>query len=1085
MNPAKIYEKKLMIPTYEVGQEEKNPMFFEKRVYQGSSGKVYPNAVIEKICDEKIEKEYNAVILENDWLYVVVLPELGGRIYTAYDKTNDYDFVYHNRVIKPALVGLLGPWISGGIEFNWPQHHRPTTFMPVNYKVVSDEKGVSVFVGEIEGMFELKHTTEIRLPSDAAYIQISTSVENRSALPQTFLWWANPAYRVNDDTKTIMPMDVAAVMDHGKRAVSSFPIATGEYYKFDYSDGVDISRYKNISVPTSFMAHKSNFDFVGGYDCARHAGLLHVSDHHTSPGKKQWTWGNGDFGVAWDRNLTDEDGPYVELMTGCFTDNQPDFTFIAPSEEKHFTQYFMPFHDIESIYNANKDICCGVEGGNLNLYSNIFCTAMVSVKVGDELVVNKEFNLSPISTHKLCTTNDTDNVSIIITYNGKKLEFNGGMVEKFDIPSPATPCPTPKECATTEELYICGLHIEQYRHATRLAEDYYLEGLSREGGDIRLNSAYGLLLLRRGLFRESLQYFDAAVATMTLKNTNTETCDAIFYKALSHFYLGEKGLAYDNFFRCIWSNGHKSEAYYYLAAIAASDKDFETSLEHVKASIISNGANAKALHLLGRIYEKMGNISASMQVYDKAIAFDKLDALAVFEKDRLNQTAEKREKNSESGTASCIAQGCSCGGKAEVKSNAFDNVSVNEILNLVSEYFDSGKMCRARAALKNWQSVRGNHPMVSLYLAYVSIKKGDSCDAEIREAIESSAQVVFFPSRLYDVIVLRAIQNESDNYLVNYYLGNLFYDKKQYDMAAQLWHKSAEQNTNFPTVRRNLSLYYFNKKKDEKVALQLLENAFSLDKKDSRVTMELFQLYKIVGKSEQQLFAFLKENLATISERDDLYIEYINLTALNGDLEKAEELILSRKFHPWEGGEGKVTKLYKMINCSLAEKFGKANQYEKAIAQFERCLQFPHNFGEGKLILDYDNDVFFLMGQMAESNADLERARKCFEMATRGSAAVADDMYYNDNPIEYIYYMALAFKKLASMSTSANDKNAFIAKANSIKNAFNNYYESHINKKTVIDYFAVSLPDMLIWEQDIDKRNVQFCEHVKALASKI
>lgn len=148
---------------------------------------------------------------------------------------------------------------------------------------------------------------------------------------------------VNEHTKTIMPPDVHAVMDHGKRDVSRWPIATGTYYKYDYSRGVDISRYKNIPVPTSLMAASSMYDFVGGYDFSRNAGILHVADHHVSSGKKQWTWGNGDFGRAWDRNLTENDGPYVELMTGVYTDNQPDFTWLSPHETKTFTQYFLPY----------------------------------------------------------------------------------------------------------------------------------------------------------------------------------------------------------------------------------------------------------------------------------------------------------------------------------------------------------------------------------------------------------------------------------------------------------------------------------------------------------------------------------------------------------------------------------------------------------------------------------------------------------------------------------------------------------------------------------------------------------------------
>ena len=304
---VEVWEESVVIPTYGVGKPDPNPMFLEKRVYQGSSGKVYPLPVIDKIYDEKIDQTYRAVWLENDYLRVMILPELGGRVQRAYDKTNGYDFVYYNEVIKPALVGLVGPWISGGIEFNWPQHHRPSTFMPVDHTIEENPDGSkTVRVSEVDRMYGTKSMASFTRHPGRAYLEIKGQLYNPTSLPQTFLWWANPAVAVNDNTQSIFPPDVHAVMDHGKRAVSRFPIATGTYYKYDYGAGVDISRYKNIPVPTSYMAYHSDYNFVGGYDYGVEAGVLHIADHHVSPGKKQWTWGCGDFGQAWDRNLTDE-----------------------------------------------------------------------------------------------------------------------------------------------------------------------------------------------------------------------------------------------------------------------------------------------------------------------------------------------------------------------------------------------------------------------------------------------------------------------------------------------------------------------------------------------------------------------------------------------------------------------------------------------------------------------------------------------------------------------------------------------------------------------------------------------------------
>ena len=526
MSEAKVWAEKVLIPTYEIGEAEKNPIFLDKRVYQGSCGKVYPYPTIEKISDVKVDKEYEAVYLENDYIKVMVLPQLGGRIQRAYDKTNDYDFVYYNHVIKPALVGLTGPWISGGIEFNWPQHHRPTTFLPVDYVLSENEDGSkSVLLHDVDQMYGTKGLMKFTVYPDKAYIEITGQLYNRTSLPQTFLWWANPAVAVNDNTQSIFPPDVHAVMDHGKRDVSRFPIATGVYYKQDYSEGVDISRYKNIPVPTSYMAEKSMYDFVGGYDYGVGAGLLHVADHHVSPGKKQWTWGCGDFGKAWDRNLTDEDGPYIELMTGMFTDNQPDFTWLKPFEEKTFTQYFMPYKALGQVMNATTEAAIHLSfkenKAKVIVYATgVYENANIVLTAKGENVLDVTTKLSPVDIYETCVVLENNQDTVV---GGKKItelkeedlhlavyadgeclvEYQPEAPEIPKMPEPAKAAKEPAEIMTNEELYLTGQHIEQYRHATYAPDPYYLEGLKRDPGDIRINNAYGQLLMRRGQFKKA------------------------------------------------------------------------------------------------------------------------------------------------------------------------------------------------------------------------------------------------------------------------------------------------------------------------------------------------------------------------------------------------------------------------------------------------------------------------------------------------------------------------------------------------------------------------------------------------------
>ncbi|HOV42245.1 MAG TPA: DUF5107 domain-containing protein, partial [Oscillospiraceae bacterium] len=350
------------------------------------------------------------------------------------------------------------------------------------------------------------------------------------------------------------------VMDHGKRDVSTFPIATGTYYKMDYSAGVDISRYKNIPVPTSYMAYHSDYDFVGGYDYGKQAGILHVANHHVSPGKKQWTWGCGEFGKAWDRNLTDEDGPYIELMTGCFTDNQPDFTWLAPYEEKAFKQYFMPYKNVGMVKNATIEAAVGLEVDKNFAYAKAYATAeypnaRVILSAGEKIYLDETVLLSPQNTFEAACpledgTAETSLTLSVLDCTGRKLVSYTPKEKGIDkIPEPAKAAPLPQDAKTLEDLYLYGLHIEQYSHATYDAADYYREGLRRDATDIRLNNAYGKLLLNRGLFAESEQYFRAAIEKSTRSNPNPYDSEPFYNLGLSLKYQGKIKAAYDAFYK--------------------------------------------------------------------------------------------------------------------------------------------------------------------------------------------------------------------------------------------------------------------------------------------------------------------------------------------------------------------------------------------------------------------------------------------------------------------------------------------------------------------------------------------------------
>ena len=1092
--------EKVKIPTYEAFEYDKNPMFLEKRVYQGSSGRVYPHPVCEGIKDEKTDKEYTAVFLENEYILVMILPELGGRIQRLYDKTNGYDAVYYNEVVKPALVGLAGPWISGGIEFNWPQHHRPSTFDPVDYAVKRNDDGsVTVTVGETEKMYHTKGNASFTVYADKAYLEIKGMVYNPTGRDQTFLWWANPAVAVNDYTRSIFPPDVTAVFDHGKRDVSDFPIATGVYYKVDYAPGTDISRYKNIPVPTSYMAHHSDYDFIGNYDDSKNAGLLHVADHHISPGKKQWTWGNGDFGRAWDRNLTDKNGPYIELMTGVFTDNQPDFTYLKPYEQKTFTQYFMPYKDCGAVKNANTDYAVNIEKEDGSVRLCVYSCAehrepvTVTVAEGSRELYRREICLQAAESfadsfryagksgleadgpdnRKDITYADTEKedsdtgeyLTISLTYAGKEiLSYTARPVPPAG-PKPQPPMPKPEDIETTEELYLCGMHLEQYRHATFDPAAYYLEGLKRDDTDIRLNNAYGKLLCKKGQFKESIPYFEKAIAKATRLNPNPYDCEPYFNLGIAYFNLcgrisedGSDNCAgtFDAFYKAVWDGNIADRAFFMLAVISARARKWDEALRFIELSLARNAGNLKARGLKTILLRMSGSTQEAAQYANETLKTDPLDMTARHELEILAKTCEEAGNGSE-----------------ERVTFRMENADIIELgmLYLKAGMYDE--------ALNVYEKARQNEPMIGYYRYYCTD------DRRYLEAAEAAPADYCFPNRTEDIKVLEyAI--DAGGVMAAYYLGCLLYDKGLYGRSIKLWENvisgddagnpdgqtgtdgsRTDEYAGFPTVHRNLALAYYNKKHDVKRALSEMEKAFELDESDPRVFYELDQLYKETEMPSCERLERMEAHRELLETRDPLYTEYITLLNDAGRYAEAYECIMKHHFHPWEGGEGKITAQYK--RC-LIERARSGKDDEEAAALLKQALVYPGNLGEGRLVGQLDNDIYYYL---AKRSKDPGKKDEYYRLAARGKAEFTSAVYYNDQPPEMVYFMALALAGLGKKN-----------EAGKIFDDMKEYGISHMNDKMSIDYFAVSLPDFLIFEADLDKKNRKHCENMIALAER-
>ncbi|WP_320128600.1 DUF5107 domain-containing protein [uncultured Sphaerochaeta sp.] len=1071
-----VWEETVSIPTYGVGEPNAHPMFFDNRVYQGSSGRVYPYPIIETIENEKHDKPYTAVFLENEYLKLMILPQLGGRIQRAYDKTNGYDFVYYNEVIKPALVGLTGPWISGGIEFNWPQHHRPTTYMPVDYLLRENDDGsCTVLLNDVDRIHGTKAVTTITLYPGKAYIEISARLFNRTQLPQTFLWWANPAIAVNDTTQSIFPPDVHAVMDHGKRDVTTFPIATGVYYKHDYSAGVDISRYKNIPVPTSYMAYHSNYDFVGSYDYQKQAGILHVADHHISPGKKQWTWGCGDFGKAWDRNLTDENGPYIELMTGVFTDNQPDFTWMHPYEEKTFTQYFLPYKQVGSVTNGSKDIVLSLQvqpanqTANLVVYasSQVLQAKIVLTKGKKETLFSMVQDLSPNQVFSkeiripVCQEEELE-ISVYSPKGNLMLSYKPEGIHDMTLPKPAMAIGDPKTLKTIEELWLAGQHLEQYRHATFSSDPYYLEALARDPEDYRTNCAYGMLLFRRGLFTSSEKAARTAIKRSTKHNPNPTSTEAYTLLGLSLFHQEREDEAFDAFYKAIWDGNQQEISYYFLAIISARREQWETALGFTEAALEKNSHQMKARGLKILLLNKLGKTRQAEAWLHENLAIDAFDLISRFELLKFHPD-----------TKDAFLQ-------------LLRNNSTSYIL-LASDYAEMGFFQKAYEVLGLCTE---QNPLLLYHRAWYAEKKkklkgigieeqkaeentNELATEELIAQAEAIEDAAWFPNSLTDLHVLTFVTRKVPQAAkAHFLLGCLWYDKIQYAEAQKEWELAVTSDPHFAKAWRTLSLGYFNIQKEEEKAIQAMEQAYTLAFCDSRILFELDQLYKKCGKQPTFRKQFLDRHLDLVFSRDDLCIEYVSLLNLLGDFDTARELELSHIFHPWEGGEGKITTQYSLTFVELGKQDLISGNFEKAEEALQAVFQYPLNLNEGKLEGNKDNDAHYFLGCIAEAEGDMAVARQEWQLSTLGDLEPSEAIYYNDQSAHQLLYKGLAFRKLGDEPT-----------ADKIFTGMLTYGNEHMQQEVHIDYFAVSLPDLQVFSEDLNKKHVAHCHYLMGLGN--
>jgi tetratricopeptide (TPR) repeat protein len=1050
--PVKAWEEPVAMRTYLPQAPDHNPMFLEKRVYQGSSGRVYPLPFIDRIETEPRVCSWQAVHLENEFIRLMVLPEIGGRIQVGLDKTNGYDFFYRQNVIKPALVGLGGPWISGGVEFNWPQHHRPATFLPTRVAIEHSADGsVTVWCSDYDQMSGMKGMHGICLHPRKALLELKVRLYNATPFTQTFLWWANAAVRVHEGYQSFFPPDVQYVADHAKRAVSTFPHCSGTYYGVNYAERAlsavpveqrprqfppdgsyaadDLSWYANIPVPTSYMVVGSKQDFFGGYDHHRRAGVVHVANHHIAPGKKQWTWGNHEFGYAWDRSLTEEDGPYIELMAGVYTDNQPDFSFLAPGETRTFSQYWYPLREIGPPQAATTEAALrlAVSGQRATVgvsATSDFKDAELKIETGDAVLARWQGLLAVAEPWmRECTlpqgTAEHD-LTVTLRANGRVLvNYHPQRQGPIEPPETATEPTLPEAVETIEELYLTGLHLEQYRHATRDPTTYWRHALTRDPMDSRSNNALGRWHLRRGEFSDAQSCFDHAIRRLTGRNPNPYDGEPHYNLGLTLRYRGDWEGAYDAFYKVTWNAAWRAPAYFALAEISASNGDWDTSAAHLALCLRMDADHLHARNLKTIVLRKLGHAAEAETLLAETRSIDLLDIGSRY-----------------------LATG-------ELPSDS------EQCRQLALDYVNAGLLQDAQQILE-----RGEQAALTLYtLAWVRRRRGDETGAQAAAESARSARLDFyFPHRLEDILMLEsAISADPQDPRAPYLLGNLLYDKRRYQEAMAHWEQAAVLDPGFATVWRNLGLAYYNVAQDPARARAAYDRAWTADPSDARVLFERDHLWKRLNVTAPERLAELQRYERVVSARDDLSVELAALFNQTGQPRRALELLSSRHFQPWEGGEGQAIVQYTRARLLLGKGALKQRKPQEAQDHFSAALVLPENLGEARHLLVNNAEIYYWLG-VAFAETDAAVAKRLWE---RAAQSLGDFQQMSVRTVsDGTYWSALGLARLGRRK-----------EADALFRAIEDYALQLEQQRGSIDYFATSLPAMLLFDEDLDRRN--------------
>jgi len=916
----------------------------------------------------------------------------------------------------------------------------------VDYTLESHADGSkTVWVGEIELRHRLKWCVGLTLRPGRSYVEMSVRLANRTPFAHSFLFWINPAVHANTNYQVIFPPSTAFAVQHGKPEFVHWPVARTTYAGVDYSRGVDISWWKNHPSPCSFFAWNSDDDFFGGYDHGRQAGVIHYADHHVVPGKKFFEWGVGPEGDMWSRILTDTDGPYLELMAGAYSDNQPDYSWIQPGEVKTWKHYWYPVRQIGAVKNATLDAAANLEYTNRTLCVAFnttaqFTNAQALVTLGDTVWFDKRISISPAQPFSFLSMVEADlnpqslRASLRAADGRELVAFQPKPLAKTLMPEPVKRPPPPKEIKNNEELYLTGLRIEQLHSPSFEAAPYYEEAVRRDPGDYRANTALGILHCRAWRWPEAEARLRAAIERATANYIRPKDREAFYYLGVALRGQDRLNAACDAFYQAAWSLAWQAPAFHALAEIDCRRGEFARALELLDRSLAASAANPKARNLKAAVLRRLGRADEAARLAADTLAADPLD---------LRAAAELFIAYRQSGQTEAAASAV----------RALRRLLRNEVqscLEVACDYANAGLWAEAIEGLQAMVAMNPDQsrvfPMLYYYLAYCLEEQarpapgGPIPAAAAEEAARLgrlAAQMppdFCFPLRFEEEPILRrATERNPKDARAPYYLGNLLYDN-QPARAIAAWEKARNLDASFALVHRNLALAYAQTEGDIPKAIASLEKAASLNPKEPRFFYELDVLYEAGGAPVQKRLEMLTRNQEVVAQRDDAVTRLIVLYTVAGQPGQALDVLQRRRFHNWEG-RGEIHGVYADALLRRGSANSLAGQRANALRDYQAALDYPANLEVGRPHRDRRApQIHYFIATAHEALGDQAKAKAALE------TAVAQE---ERGPSEVQYYQALALQKLGR-----NEE------ARRIFNGLVKHGEAQLSAGETADYFA-------------------------------